>query len=126
MAALQLSDSCLLPCRTSSEANAAALKAGTDLNCESYGDLRLSYVEGLVSKADIQKAAGRIVEHKIRLGVLDPPASVPFSSIPATVIGAPYHLLRAVRAAQKGNKIDCLHIMHRPACSGNQQHIHMT
>ena len=92
-------------CSTSAEGNAAALKAGTDLNCESYGDLRLSYLEGLVSKEDIQRAASRVMAHKFRLGVMDPPSAVPFSNIPATVIGAPYHLLKATQAAQRGGHL---------------------
>lgn len=93
-------------CSTSAEGNAVALKAGTDLNCESYADLKLSYLGGLVSKADIKKAASRVMEHKFRLGVLDPPADVPYSDIPASVIGAPDHLLKATQAAQKGCSSD--------------------
>ena len=79
-----------------------ALKAGTDMNCENYSGLRQSYLQGLVAASDIRRAAGRVLEHKFRLGVLDPPPRVPFSSIPSSVIGAPYHKLKAVQAAQKG------------------------
>ena len=89
-------------CSTSAEGNAAALKAGTDLNCESYADLRASYLQGLVTKADIERATTRVMEHKFRLGVMDPPGNVPFSDIPSSAIGAPHHLLKAVQAAQKG------------------------
>ena len=89
-------------CSSSAKGNAVALKAGTDMNCEDYSGLRQSYLQGLVTAGDIRRAAGRVLEHKFRLGVLDPPARVPFSSIPSSVIGAPYHKLKAVQAAQKG------------------------
>lgn len=72
------------------------------MNCEDYSGLKASYLAGLVTKAQLQAAARRVLEHKLRLGVLDPPARVPFTTVPSSVIGAPSHLLKAVQAAQKG------------------------
>lgn len=97
-----------LLCSTSAEGNAAALKAGTDYNCESYADLRLSYLEGLVTRSDIERAASRVLEHKFRLGVMDPPSRNPFADIPATIIGSPHHLLKTTEAAQKGELNLCM------------------
>lgn len=89
-------------CSSSARGNAVSLKAGTDLNCEDYSGLRESFSKGLVTKEDLERATARVLEHKFRLGVLDPPAKVPYSGIPGAVIGAPFHKLRAVQAAQRG------------------------
>ncbi len=57
--------------------------------------------QGLVSAADIDAAAGRVLAAKFRLGVFDPPAQVPFSAIGADVIGSDAHRALALEAAQK-------------------------
>ena len=72
------------------------------MNCEDYGGLRESFSEGLVTKEDLERATARVLEHKFRLGVLDPPAKVPYSSISGSAIGAPFHKLKVVEAAQRG------------------------
>ena len=58
-------------------------------------------MQGLVSAADIDAAAGRVLTAKFRLGVFDAPEQVPFSAIPATTIGSDAHLALALEAAQK-------------------------
>ena len=58
-------------------------------------------VQGLVSAADIDAAAGRVLAAKFRLGVFDAPEQVPFSAIPASAIGSDAHLALALEAAQK-------------------------
>jgi len=57
--------------------------------------------QGLVSAADIDAAAGRVLAAKFRLGVFDPPAQVPFSAIGTDVIGSDAHRALALEAAQK-------------------------
>ena len=61
----------------------------------------VNYTQGLVSATDIDKAAARVLAAKFRLGVFDPPAQVPFSAIPASVIGSDAHRALALEAAQK-------------------------
>ena len=58
-------------------------------------------MQGLVSAADIDAAAGRVLAAKFRLGVFDAPEQVPFSAIPASAIGSDAHLALALEAAQK-------------------------
>ena len=89
-------------CSTSAQGNAAALKAGTDMNCVDYSTLRQSFLQGLITKHELRRAAGRVLEHKFLLGVFDPPARNPFTDVPTEVIGSPFHKLKAIQAAQKG------------------------
>lgn len=72
------------------------------MNCVDYGALRDSYASGLVTRRDLEKATARVLEHKFRLGVFDPPKRVPYTSIPSNVMGSARHLRKAVEAAQKG------------------------
>ncbi len=60
-----------------------------------------SDTQGLVSATDIDKAAARVLAAKFRLGMFDPPAQVPFTAIPASVIGSDAHRALALEAAQK-------------------------
>ncbi|KAK9839864.1 hypothetical protein WJX81_007210 [Elliptochloris bilobata] len=87
---------------TSAEGHAMALKAGTDMACTEYsGHLNESLAQGLVSAADIDTAAGRVLAAKFRLGVFDAPEQVPFSGISASAIGSDAHMALALEAAQK-------------------------
>ncbi len=60
-----------------------------------------SSTQGLVSATDIDRAAARVLAAKFRLGVFDPPAQVPYTAIPASVIGSDAHRALALEAAQK-------------------------
>ena len=91
------------PSRSSSATGkAAALRAGTDMACESYADLRRSLSERLVSVGELDAAVARVLASKFRLGVFDPPGRVPYSRLGLEVLGAPAHKAKAVEAAQKG------------------------
>jgi hypothetical protein len=58
-----------------------------------------------VSGADVARAARRVFEARLRLGMLDPPeryAAHAYSRIPASVIGSAAHMAKAREAVQKG------------------------
>ena len=81
-----------------------ALKAGLDLECgdDAYTDpLRRAYDLGMVSDADIDRAVGRILTARFRLGFFDKPESCPFSRIPESVIGSAEHQQLALEAARQ-------------------------
>lgn len=84
------------------EAAALALKAGLDLEC---GDtaylepLEDALAEGLVTIEDIDRAAGRVLRTRMRLGLFDPAEANPYSSIGEDVIGCEKHRELALKAA---------------------------
>jgi len=84
------------------ESAAAAVKAGCDLNCGcTYEHLPAALEQGLLSEAELDLSVGRLFEARIRLGMFDPAARVPFSSIPFDVVDSPEHRRLARRAAQQ-------------------------
>jgi beta-glucosidase len=87
--------------RTTEEAAAAALAAGTDLSCGSeYAALGRARALGLVTDAMIDRAVGRLFAARLRLGMFDPPASVPWAATPLSVVESPEHLALARAAAR--------------------------
>jgi beta-glucosidase len=86
------------------EAAAAALNAGVDLECgegtmRDYLDDALS--AGLVTQATIDQAVRRELTARFRLGMFDNPSLVPYSTIPATEIGAADHVQLALQACRE-------------------------
>ncbi len=64
------------------QASALSLKAGTDLTCgPQYKVLDRALEDRLISPADIDRAVARLFEARFRLGMFDPPASVPWSKL---------------------------------------------
>jgi beta-glucosidase len=60
----------------------AAVKAGTDLTCGTeYQDLVEEVKAGRISEAEIDRALQRLFVARVRLGMFDPPALVPYSRI---------------------------------------------
>ena len=94
-------------CSSSAEGNADALRAGTDMACESYATLNQSLTQGLVSEEDINRAVARVLTSKFNLGLFDPPSDVPYTAIGLDILGAPYHRALATEAARKGEP--CIH-----------------
>jgi len=86
------------------EAAALAVKAGTDTGCD-FNDEMLAIPEavkkGFVSEALVDQAVERLFAARIRLGMFDPPADVPFSSIPYSDDHSPAHKALALKAAQE-------------------------
>ena len=84
------------------EAAAQAVKAGTDLDCGStYKNLSKAIDEHLLAEADIDTAVVRLFTARMRLGMFDPPASVPFNAIPFSEVNSPAHRQLALQAARE-------------------------
>ena len=85
-------------------AAALCLQAGLDLEC---GDdfyitpLRNAYDLAMVSDADIDRAAGRVLTARMKLGLFDKPESCPYNQISPDVIGCEAHRQMALDAAHK-------------------------
>jgi beta-glucosidase len=84
------------------QGDADAVKAGTDLDCGSaYKALTKAVAENLLSEAEIDTAVTRLFTARMRLGMFDPPASVPFSSIPYSEVDSAAHRALALEAARE-------------------------
>ncbi len=83
------------------ESAVASVKAGCDLNCGcTYENLPAALEQGLLTEAELDVSLRRLFSARIRLGMFDPPARVPFAAIPFEVIDSAEHRLLARRAAQ--------------------------
>ena len=86
---------------TAEQAAALALRSGLDLNCgQTFGALVNAVHQGLVSEADVDTAARRLMRARFALGMFDPPERVPWTHIPYSVNQSPEHDRLARRAAQ--------------------------
>jgi len=87
---------------TPEEAAAVAVKAGDDLCCGTdYNALVLAVQKGLISEPEIDQALSYLLEIRFRLGLFDPPASVPYSQIPFSENNSPEHQTLALRVARE-------------------------
>jgi beta-glucosidase len=87
---------------TAPEAAAAALSAGTDLNCGvTFDSLGVAVRNGLLDEEALDRAVRRLFRARFRLGMFDPPERVPYANIPYTVNDAPEHRALALDAARK-------------------------
>jgi beta-glucosidase len=78
---------------TPAEASAAAVKAGTDLNCGSVYDPALvdAVRQGLISEAGIDTAVKRLFTARFRLGMFDPPDRVAYARTPYDILDQTSH-----------------------------------
>ncbi|MFJ9115302.1 glycoside hydrolase family 3 C-terminal domain-containing protein [Streptomyces sp. NPDC102394] len=90
---------------TQTEADAAALKAGIDSFTDNDRDsgptttaIRSALADGLLKESDIDKAAGDVLDVRVRLGEFDPGGGK-YGSIDASVIDSPAHRKLARKAA---------------------------
>jgi beta-glucosidase len=84
------------------QGDADAVKAGTDLDCGSaYKALTKAVAENLVSEAEIDTAVTRLFTARMRLGMFDPPSTVPFNSIPYSEVDSAAHRELALEAARE-------------------------
>ncbi|MCB0587609.1 MAG: glycoside hydrolase family 3 C-terminal domain-containing protein, partial [Phaeodactylibacter sp.] len=84
------------------EAAAMALNTGTNLNCGStYPELVNSVKQGLTTEAEIDKNLKELLPTRFRLGLFDPPGTVPFDTIGTSWIRRPEHVALALEAAEK-------------------------
>ena len=87
---------------TREAAAAAALRAGTDLDCGGdFGALRGALNEGLVTDADLDRALVRLFTARFRLGMFDAPGAVPWSRLGEETVDSPEHRRLAREAAVK-------------------------
>jgi len=88
--------------KTRAAAAALALKNGCDLECGmAFAALPEALKAGLVTEADIDRAACRIMTARMRLGMFDPPAKVRWTSIPFAVNDCAKHRALSRQAARE-------------------------
>jgi beta-glucosidase len=88
----------------SSEAEAAAIavKSGCDLNCgDTYRNLKEAVENGLISEAQIDVSLKRLFNARFRLGMFDPPGTVPYDTIPLSVNDCKEHRDLSAEAARQ-------------------------
>ena len=86
--------------KTGAESAALAVRNGCDLNCgNTYQYLNEAVAQGLLSEAEIDASLRRALATKFKLGLFDPPARVPWSNTPTSVIDCDTHRALARRAA---------------------------
>ena len=80
-----------------------AIEAGTDLNCGSYFRMFLqqAYDSGYVDEQDLDRALLRLFKSRFQLGVFDPEARNPYSSIPLDVVDSDEHRELALEVARQ-------------------------
>ena len=84
------------------QAVARAMKAGTDLDCGvTYENALAAVRSGLLSEADIDRALGRLLTARFKLGMFDPPAMVKWAQIPYRDNDSPAHRALALETARK-------------------------
>lgn len=84
------------------ESAALALQAGCDLSCIcTYDHLGEAIDRGLITEADIDRSLARTLTTRFKLGMFDPPAEVPYSAIPLSVVNSAEHRQLAYEAAVK-------------------------
>ncbi|HLT09545.1 MAG TPA: glycoside hydrolase family 3 C-terminal domain-containing protein, partial [Micromonosporaceae bacterium] len=88
--------------------HAALVRAGVDSftdNDDRPGPtierLNQALAQGLLTEADIDRAAGRVLAIRVRLGEFDPPEHNPYSAITEEVINCPAHQRLAREAARQ-------------------------
>ncbi|MBX3085924.1 MAG: glycoside hydrolase family 3 C-terminal domain-containing protein [Anaerolineae bacterium] len=94
--------------KTAAEAAALAVLNGCDLDCCgefripcTYPDLKDAVEQGLLTEADIERSVKRLFTARFRLGMFDPPETVPYAQIPYSVVDSPEHRALALEVAQQ-------------------------
>jgi beta-glucosidase len=87
-------------------AAAAAVKAGTDLECgfgkgQAYPALVDAVHQNLITEAEIDGAVRRLFAARFRLGMFDPPSSYAYGRIPVTENDTPQHRQLSLQAARE-------------------------
>ena len=87
-------------------AAAAAVKAGTDLECgyrqwQAFPSLIDAVHQGVIQEADLDNALRRLFRARFKLGMFDPPSSYDYGRIPTTEVNSPEHRQQSLRAARE-------------------------
>ena len=87
---------------TLEDADAAAVRAGTDLDCgQEYRALPEAVARHLLAKDDVDQAVTRLFTARFRLGMFDPPAMVPWSKLTLADNDTAPHRELALQAARE-------------------------
>lgn len=87
---------------TLEQAAALAVKAGTDLSCgPEYASLPFAVENRLLTAGDVDLAVKQLFEARFRLGMFDPPESVPWSKLTIADNDTPAHRQLALEVARK-------------------------
>ncbi|MCC5043571.1 MULTISPECIES: glycoside hydrolase family 3 protein [Xanthomonas] len=87
---------------TPEAAAALGVKHGTDLDCgDTYAALPAAVRAGLIDEATIDRSLTRLMAARLRLGMFDPPAKVPWAQTPASANQSPQHDALARRTARE-------------------------
>ena len=88
--------------KDAAEASAAAVKAGCDITCGTeYAALKEAVQRKLITEAEIDVSVTRLMTARMKLGMFDPPALVPYAKISPSVLEAPEHRKLALDVARK-------------------------
>ena len=88
--------------KTPAESAALAVRAGCDLNCGcTYEHIPAAVRQGLLTEAELDVCLERLFRARFRLGMFDPPARVPYASIPYEVNDCELHAELALVAARE-------------------------
>jgi beta-glucosidase len=83
-------------------AAATAVRTGCDLCCGTeYRQLADAVRDNLLKESELDRAVGRMLEARFRLGMFDPPALVPYAKIAATDYDTPGNDALALRMARE-------------------------
>jgi beta-glucosidase len=86
-------------------ASVLAVKAGTDTTCglghPEYPTLVQAVKDGKITEAEIDTAVKRLFTARFKLGMFDPPESVPYAKIPFSENNTPEHRQASLEAARK-------------------------
>jgi len=87
---------------TQEEAAAMAAKAGANVNCGYiYKYLTEAIQQDMIPEATLDTILRPLLRTRLKLGLLDPPGTVPFDTIGAEVVNSPEHKALAYEAAVK-------------------------
>lgn len=85
------------------ESAAMAVRAGLDLCCGAdFCHLMDAVGTGLLDEADVDRALARLLDVRVRLGLLDPPEHGARRALPVDVIDSPPHRALGLAAARRG------------------------
>ncbi len=83
-------------------ASATAIRTGCDLCCGTeYKQLTDAVSDKLLNESELDRAVGRMLEARFRLGLFDPPAMVPYAKIAANDYDTPANDELALRMARE-------------------------
>jgi beta-glucosidase len=85
------------------ESAAYALKNGCDMaiGTEMVNNVAEALKRGLITEADLDRAAGRILRVMARIGALDPEKASPYAKVPTSVIASPKHRALSLSSATR-------------------------